>query len=218
MKEFKDIWDMKVEIWKLMARGVRIGQIAAQVPRGERTLRIWKKELLHMSLELAQTLPPEVQKFYEHKTGRKLIPSREISLANQKELEKHWADFAEVADRLQSNLSKIWDKLSSISGGGANLVGNVVDGGFISSATHPGPMLGVTDRDNPYRLEKTDSYLTQCLLSHLKAEFAEEFKLVTDWRQLNPIDTTECMIQKLTLVSHRRTFEGKCAICECWAQ
>jgi len=217
MGKFPDIWDKKVEAWKLMARHVPLGQICPQVQRAERTLRNWKKELLSLSVELVRTLPPEVQKCYENETGRKLIPFREMPLANQKELEKHWADLTKVADRLRSNLLKIWGKLSSISSGEAELLGNIIDGGFISSAIHPGPILGETDRDNPYRLEKTNSYLTQCLLSHLKAEFAKEFKLVTDWRQLNPTGTTERMIQKLTLVSHRRTFQGTCDVCKCWA-
>jgi len=128
----------------------------------------------------------------------------------------HWADLAAVAGVLQSNMTKLHNALTKISHGEAKLLGNVVNGGFVSSDTHPGPIMEISNRDNPYQLEKTDSYFALCLLSHIKTEFPEQFRKIKTWVELGPSDIDEGTIEKFTLVSHRRTFEGKCEICKSW--
>ena len=54
---------------------------------------------------------------------------------------RHYRDLARVTRPLSSNLFKLHN-----SQGDAKVLGDVIDGGFISSAAHPGPMLGVSER------------------------------------------------------------------------
>jgi len=122
-EDFTNIWEKKVAAWKLMAKSVPLSQIIAIVDRTDRTLRTWKKELFGLPPKLVQTLPPEVQEFWEKETGKELKPLElspaheqepkplELSPAHERELERHWGDLRKVAERLRDELQppSTWD-------------------------------------------------------------------------------------------------------------
>ena len=127
--------------------------------------------------------------------------------------DKHWADFAIVADVLLSNLRKIQG-----AGSNAKIVGNAIDGGSIWLDEEPPPILfSRTDRENQGILEKVDSYYTQLLLQHLKQE-SSLFDEIADCRELtNPENISKEFVGRLTFVSHGGLLDNTtCEMCKPW--
>lgn len=198
---FVNIWDKKVEAWTLMAKNVPNNQIGMQVNRADRTLRSWKKELLGLSPNLVQTLPPEVQEFWEMKTGKQLKVLQSSPACGQL-IEKHWADLTIVAEGLLSNFNKI--RLYS----DFEVVGNVVDGGSIELDGSPAPFyFSKSARDNSQLLEKIDGYLTQWLLEHLKKK-CHVLANINDWRELPWGNISDELLKKLSYVAHGGVYKG----------
>jgi hypothetical protein len=63
-------------------------------------------------------------------------------------------------------------------------------------------------------LEKIDWLTADFLLTHLKAEFPEEFAPISDWTNLIQKDYGEICVHRLGLVAKRKTFKGICTICQ----
>ena len=122
---------------------------------------------------------------------------------------KYWEELAEAAKALASNCSKL-------RGHSGKVYGNVVDGGQLRSSEYTitvNPEL--SDRDDATRLEPVDPYLAQNLLINLAAEFPE-FSQIKDWRQLTRENVTTEIIEKLSMVAHRRTFKGADEVSRAW--
>lgn len=202
--EFTNIWEMKVEAWKLMAKSVPMSQIASQFSRTDRTLRSWKKELLGLSPNLVQTLPPEVQEFWEMKTGKKL-KSLQASSARAQRLDRHWANLTIVAEGLLANFKKI---IKIRPYGNFEVVGNVVDGGSIELDGSPAPVhFSKSTRDDSQRLEKIDGYLTQRLLEHLEKK-CHVLSNINDWKELSWGNISDELLEKLSFVAHGGIYKG----------
>jgi len=110
-------------------------------------------------------------------------------------VQKHWEDLAQVA----AELDDMWiQHLESGRG--------IEDGDYI------------VDVDSAWfeSFILRHGYQMGQLLSHLKAEFPEEFEGIDGWRDLLKEPLPGGCLRRITLVSKRRTFEGTCEICQGW--
>jgi len=73
----------------------------------------------------------------------------------------------------------------------------------------------VVKEEDRNQLHSVESLLSRCLLSHIQLELPE-LRGIKDWGQLRPEDITDELLDKLSLMSYRRTFQGKCDICQGW--
>ncbi|MFC2043905.1 hypothetical protein ACFLT8_01680 [Chloroflexota bacterium] len=154
-----------------------------------------------LSPKLLQTLPSEVQEFWEMKTGKEL-KVLQSSPARRQRLEKHWANLAIVAEGLLSNFEKIRLYSDFV------VVGNVVDGGTIDLDGLPAPFhFSKSARDDSQRLEKIDGYLTQRLLEHLKKK-CHVLSNINDWRELPWSNISDELLEKLSFLAHGGVYKG----------
>jgi len=65
------------------------------------------------------------------------------------------------------------------------------------------------------KLEAVNTYLAKNLLVNLAAEFPE-FRKIEDWRELTSDRINTSMIDKLHMVSHRKTFHESCEVSKSW--
>jgi len=122
---------------------------------------------------------------------------------------KYWEELSEVASALASNFTKLLRHPGKV-------YGNAVDGGQLWGTKYTitvNPELSV--RDDWARLERVDPYLAQNLLINLAAEFPE-FAKINDWRELTRENITEGLVERLTMVAHRRTFKGADEVSQAW--
>ena len=122
---------------------------------------------------------------------------------------KYFEELSEVASALASNYSKLLRHNGKV-------YGNVIDGGHLWSSEYTitiNPEL--SDREDTTRLEPIDNYLAHNLLLNLAAEFPE-FRNIRDWREVSKDNINVAMIERLHVVSHRRTFSQNCEISRSW--
>lgn len=198
-------WDKIIETLKLLARpGVKIKNIASQVYRSEKWVRDTRDKAFGYSPSLVVTLPPEVQAYLiqhqprlkvelEKLRRRQTKVSRHELSAIELAREKHWEDLTRIAGQFNN----MWTRFLA---SGSVRQGYIVD---VDSAA--------------FEVLQLETYgLARSLLTHLKAEFPEEFKSIDDWRKLLITPLPSGCFHKLGLVANRRTFEGTCDICQSW--
>lgn len=139
----------------------------------------------------------------------------QIKASKQSDWDRHCSDLAGVACGLSSNFSKLHN-FSSFDD--AEVSGDVVDGGSIWLHGEPPPFhFSMSDRNDPRRLEKVDSYLAPRLLEHVQQKFPPIFGEIKDWRELNRQDVSEELVEKLSYIAYSRDFDGTtCDICKGW--
>lgn len=135
------------------------------------------------------------QRRKEYETAQKVLEGRLKAKSVPDLVLKHWEDLAQLANQF----SNMWTRFLA---SGSVRQGYIVD---VDSAA--------------FEVLQLETYgLAQSLLTHLKAEFPEEFKSIDDWRKLLITPLPSGCFQKLGLVANRRTFEGTCDICDGWGQ
>jgi len=116
-------------------------------------------------------------------------------------------ELSAVADALAANLAKLLRHSGKV-------YGNIVDGGQLWSSEYTVTVnLGMSEREDPAKLEKVDSYLARNLLTNLAAEYPE-FRTIQDWRKLTRETINQDLVDRLLLVAHRRVFKGGCDVQE----
>ena len=192
-------WAKKVEVLKLLARGVSFKNIAGQVSYSDKWVRDVRNRALDYPASLIMTLPPEVQDYLAERRPqlrdaldelrRAPGPSAVVHpTAVEQARARHWADLADLAARFLA----YWDASIDLPSGGYYGEGWIVD--------------------EPH-LESIDAHLAAALLCHLKAEFPA-MEPISDWRDLLQMGVGGDAIKALVQVAHRRTFTGTCAFCK----
>lgn len=170
-EEFTNIWGMKVEAWKLMARSVPMSQIGTQFSRVDRTMRSWKTELFGLSPKLVQTLPSEVQEFWEIKTGKELPLASDVSFAAQDELKTHCESIRGLVQRLRNELQfpSSWDSfINDFSGPGVHWQSKEVGSGFLYGWEVADKKGEAPKLIYPLEADEAGKQLYESLISHLK--------------------------------------------------
>lgn len=108
-------------------------------------------------------------------------------------IQRHWDDLAKTAKELDD----MWKEHSA---SGRVVRGYIVD---VESAWFEG-------------FEMAYGYQVSQLLAHLKAEFPDDFEEIKSWSDLLRSPLPKGCLHKIVLVSDRRTFEGRCEVCQGW--
>jgi len=117
---------------------------------------------------------------------------------------QYWEELSKVALTLALNCSKLLKH-------GGKVSGNIVDGGELWF----NEFAEVFETRDEMKLEAVNVYLAKNLLVNLAAEFPE-FKEIEDWRELTGDRINTSMIDKLHMVSHRKTFHESCEVSRSW--
>ena len=130
-------------------------------------------------------------------------------MTNTEQRLKYWEELSRTAEALASNCTKLLRSPGKFDG-------NVVDGGRLWGSEHTITVnLGVSVRDDWARLEPVVPYLAQNLLLNLAAEFPE-FSEIKDWRRVTKDDNLPHLVDRLHMVTHRRTFHENCEVSQSW--
>ncbi len=123
--------------------------------------------------------------------------------------EKYSQELADVAKALASNIKKLMHHEGKV-------YGNIIDGGQLRLSEHLITVnLGLSEREDPTKLESVDAYLANNLLVNLVTEF-QEFKKIKDWRNLTRDNIPLNLVETLHMVAHRRTFFENCEVFRSW--
>ena len=97
-------------------------------------------------------------------------------------------------------------------GGSAGMKGNIIDGGYagIENASGEVDRIDPADEDTD-QLHSVDNLLATCVLAHLSYRFPE-LACYKDWRELNPSNIKQEIIDNLRLLLHSKNF-GICPPC-----
>ena len=199
-------WESTVRVLKLLARNLKIKNIAAQAGYSEKWVRDLRKKALGYPPSLVSTLPLEVQAYLmerkpqlkteldklKQQTAEKVSASRVPGVETTKA--KHWEDLSSALMKLVSNL-KVCARYSLIP--------------ELASLTLLDINLSEKEQE---QLLDIDSFLVRCLLSHVQAELPE-LKNVERWEHLRLEDLTDELLHKLSLIAYQKDFKGTCDIC-----
>lgn len=196
-------WKQKVEILMQIARGDKKTQIAAQFGCDEKHVRDIDKEARKYPSWVVRELPPRVQDYLAS-----VNPELKSELTKTKGVqEESWWKIEDPV--LVQRRKEHWDDLA--------LLVNLLVSYWIRSVDYSSQIGKHELIINEEESDEIDLLLANSLVAHLKAEFSE-FQKVKSWQDLVRLDLIEPdnigALGVLELVGRRKTFKGKCLICE----
>jgi hypothetical protein len=194
-------YERQMNVLKMLARGNKITDIAQQVNRSEKWVRVVRDKSLSSPPSLIKTYPQIVQEYmmkrkpelkYElEKIANNQNITEDKTLAVEISKSKHQDDLVEMA----KSLEKIWDN-------------------YLESGTEFKGYILPDNSLEPYSIRR--GYIANLLLTHMKTAFPEKFGDITHWTDLLKAPLPLGVFDILLLFTARGLLKGTCEVCHEW--